>query len=216
VLAAVFLALPLYGFRKARVRTGGKAAFALYFVLVGASFAAVATALEPKVAFYLGGGAWSGPAAWATLLAVAAAGSLWGGAVARGRRWLPFVVVAAATLLCILAYDALIAATAGWPLWVRFYVAAVLVALVGFFLGSLAPMGLAAAAGREPATLPWCWAAYLFGFAFAAVAALPAATVVGYRIILAAAGLAVIAAWGAFVRAARSHLPPVAAEADAE
>ncbi len=214
VLAAVFLALPLYGFRKAQVRTGGKAAFALYFVLVGASFAALATALEPKVAFYLGGGAWSGPAAWATLLAVAAAGSLWGGAVARGRRWLPFVVVAAATQVCILAYDALIAATAGWPLWVRFYVAAVLVALVGFFLGSLAPMGLAAAAGREPATLPWCWAAYLFGFAFAALGALPAATVVGYRIILAAAGLAVIAAWGAFVRAARSHLPPVAAEGE--
>ena len=216
VLAAAFLALPLYGFRKRQVRTGGKAAFALYFILVGASFAALATALGPKVAFYLGGGAWSGPAARAALLAVAAAGSLWGGAVARGRRWLPFAVVAAATLLCILAYDALLAATAGWPLWVRFYVAAVLVALVGFFLGALAPMGLAAAAGREPATLPWCWAAYLFGFAFATVGALPAATVVGFRIILAAAGLTVVAAWGAFVRAARSHLPPVAAEADAE
>jgi hypothetical protein len=216
VLAAVFLLLPLYGFRKAEVRTGGKASFGLYFLLVGASFAALATALGPKVAFYLGGGAWSGPAAWATFLAVAAAGSLWGGAVARGRRWLPFVVVVAATLLCILAYDALMAASAGWPLWVRYYVAIVLVALVGFFLGALAPMGLAAAAGREPATMPWCWAAYMFGFALAALASLPAATIVGHRVILAAAGLLAVSAWVAFSRAARSSLPPVAAEADAE
>ena len=216
VIAVVFLSLPLFGFRKRQVRTGGKAAFALYFVLIGASFAALAAALGPKVAFYLGGGAWSGPAARTMLLAVAAAGSLWGGAVVRGRRWLPFAVVAAATLLCFIAYDAVFAATAGWPLWVRFYAAAILVALVGFFLGALAPMGLAAAAGREPATLPWCWAAYLFGFAFAAVGALPAVTVVGFRIILAAAALIVIVAWGAFVRAARSYLPPVAAEAEAK
>ncbi len=214
VLAAVFIALPGFGFEKGRVPTGGKAAFAAYFIAVGASFAALAAALGPKTAFYLGGGAWSGPAAFATLWLVAAAGSLWGGAVSRGRRWLPFVVVAAATLLAILAYDALFAATAGWPVWVRFYVAAVLVALVGFFLGALAPMGLAAAAGREPATLPWCWAAYLFGFAFAAAGSLPAATAVGFRVILAAAAVLVIAAWGAFVRAARSHLPPVVAEAE--
>jgi hypothetical protein len=216
VLAAVFIALPIFGFEKHRVATGGKAAFAAYFVVVGAAFAALATALGPKAAFYLGGGAWSGPAAFATLWLVAAAGSLWGGTVSRGRRWLPFVVVAAAALLAILAYDGLFAATAGWPVWVRFYVAAILVALVGFFLGALAPMGLAAAAGREPATLPWCWAAYLFGFAFAAAGALPAATAVGFRVILAAAALLVVAAWGAFVRAARSHLPPVGAEAEAK
>jgi hypothetical protein len=214
VLAAVFIALPLYAFKKRRVHTGGKAAFAAYFVVAGASFPALATALGPKAAFYLGGGAWSGPAALATFWLVAAAGSLWGGAVSRGRRWLPFVVVAAAALLAILAYDVLFAATAGWPVWVRFYVAAVLGAVVGFFLGALAPMGLAAAAGREPATLPWCWAAYLFGFAFAAAGALPAATVVGFRVILAAAALLVIAAWSAFVRAARSHLPPVGTEAE--
>lgn len=213
-LAVVFIALPLYGFKKRRVHTGGKAAFAAYFVVVGASFPALATALGPKAAFYLGGGAWSGPVVLATLWLVAAAGSLWGGAVSRGRRWLPFAVVAAATLIAVLAYDALFAATAGWPLWVRFYVAAGLVALVGFFLGALAPMGLAAAAGREPATLPWCWAAYLFGFSFAAAGALPAATVVGFRVILAAAALLVVAAWGAFVRAARSHLPPVSTEAE--
>jgi hypothetical protein len=48
------------------------------------------------------------------------------------------------------------------------------------------------------------------------VGALPAATVVGFRIILAAAAVIVIVAWGAFVRAARSHLPPVAAEAEAK
>jgi hypothetical protein len=215
VLAAVFIALPLYAFKKRRVATGGKAAFAAYFVVVGASFAALATALGPKAAFYLGGGAWSGPAALATLWLVAAAGSLWGGAVSRGRRWLPFVVVAAATLLAILAYDALFAATAGWPVWVRCYVAAVLVALVGFFLGALAPMGLAAAAGREPATLPWCWSAYLFGFAFVAAGAPAAATAFGFRVILGAAAVLVIAAWGAFVRAARSHLPPVSVEGEA-
>jgi hypothetical protein len=212
-LGFVFLLVPLHYFRKRSVRTGGKAGFALCFLFLGSAFATLATSLEPKVAFYLGGGAWSGAGARATLLAVAAAGSLLSGVVAR-RRWLPFVVVAAATLFYLAAYDALFALTGGWTFLVRFYVAVVLVALVGFFLGILAPVALAAAAGREPATLPWVWAAYVFGFVFADVGALMLAATAGFRVTVAAAFVLIVCGWGAFTWAARSQLPPVAAEAE--
>jgi|GEM_PF-2408991 len=214
LLAAAFLVVPVYGFKRGDVRTGGKAGFALYFLLAGAAFGALAASLGPKVAFYVGGGAWGGPASRAILLGVAAAGSLLGGAITRGRRWLPFVVVAAATLLCLLTCDAVLTSTSAWPLWVRFYAAILLVAGVGFFLGAFVPLGLGAAAGREPATLPWSWAAYVFGLAFAGVGAPLAATATGLRGVLAAALVLAMAAWGAFVWATRSHLPPVGAEAE--
>lgn len=212
-LGFVFLLVPVYYFRKRSVRTGGKAGFALCFLFLGSAFAALATSLEPKVAFYLGGGAWSGAGARAMLLGVAAAGSLLSGAVAR-RRWLPFAVVAAATLFYLAAYDALFALTGGWTFLVRFYLAMVLVALVGFFLGALAPVALAAAAGREPATLPWVWAAYVFGFVFADVGALMLAATAGFRVSAAAAFALIVCGWGAFTWAARSQLPPVAGEAE--
>ena len=212
-LGFVSLLVPLHYFRKRSVRAGGKAGFALCFLFLGSAFATLAASLEPKVAFYLGGGAWSGAAARATLLGVAAAGSLLSGVAAR-RRWLPFVVVAAATLFYLAAYDALFALTGGWTFLVRFYVAVVLVALVGFFLGVLAPVALATAAGREPATLPWVWAAYVFGFVFADVGALMLAATAGFRVTVAAAFALIVCGWGAFTWAARSQLPPVAAEAE--
>ncbi len=212
-LGFVFLLVPLHYFRKRSVRAGGKAGFALCFLFLGSAFATLATSLEPKVAFYLGGGAWSGAGARAMLLGVAAAGSLLSGAVAR-RRWLPFVVVAAATLFYLAAYDALFALTGGWTFLVRFYIAVVLVALVGYFLGVLAPVALATAAGREPATLPWVWAAYVFGFVFADVGALMLAATAGFRVTVAAAFALIVCGWGAFTWAARSQLPPVAAEAE--
>jgi hypothetical protein len=136
------------------------------------------------------------------------------GKIARRRRWLPFVMVAAATLLYMLAYDALFAATAGWAWLVRFYVAVALVALVGFFLGALAPVGLAAAAGRGPAMLPWLLSAYILAYVFGDVGSQLLAATAGFRVTVGVAFVLLIAGWVVFTRASRSHLPPVAEEAD--
>ncbi|HUU56170.1 MAG TPA: hypothetical protein VMW93_02405 [bacterium] len=215
ILAAVgFLLVSLIFFRRQKVRMGGKAGFGLYFLLVGAVFAVLAVSLKAKVAFYLGGGSWAGPAATAMLLGVAAAGSVLSGKIARRRRWLPFLLAAAAALLYLSAYDAVFAATAGWTWLVRFYAAVVLVALVGFFLGTLAPVGLATAAGRGPSMLPWVWAAYIFAYVFGDVGALLLASAAGFRLTVGAAFLLLVGAGGAFAWASRSHLPPVTAEVE--
>jgi len=212
--AAWFLLASLLFFRRQNVRVAGKGGFALYFLLVGAAFAVLATSLQAKVAFYLGGGSWGGPAALAMLLGVAAAGSALSGKIARRRRWLPFLLAAAAALLYLLAYDAVFAATAGWTWLVRFYAAVVLVAVVGFFLGTLAPVGLAAAAGRGPAMLPWVWAAYIFAYVFGDVGGMLLSSSGGFRLTVGVAFVLLVGAWGAFTRAARSSLPPVTAEAE--
>ena len=166
------------------------------------------------MAVSLGGGAGAGPAATAMLLGVAAAGSVLSGKIARRRRWLPFLLAAAAALLYLSAYDAVFAATAGWTWLVRFYAAVVLVALVGFFLGTLAPVGLATAAGRGPSMLPWVWAAYIFAYVFGDVGALLLASAAGFRLTVGAAFLLLVGAGGAFAWASRSHLPPVTAEVE--
>jgi hypothetical protein len=207
-VAVLFLAVPVYCFKKQCVRTGGKAGFAAYFILVGAALGALAVSLEPKVAFYLGGGAWSQPAAQACWLGVASAGSFFSARLARRRRWLPFVLLLGAVAAYFFVYEAIWAATAAWHLILRLYVAIVLVAGVGFLAGALAPLGLAAAAGREPATLPWAWAAYLFGFALASGVTLAAAPTAGFRLSIAAAFVILLGAWGALTWAVRSHLPP--------
>ncbi|MGD8719713.1 MAG: hypothetical protein PVH29_12940 [Candidatus Zixiibacteriota bacterium] len=214
VFGAALLLVTVFFFRKQKVTTGGKGAFALYFLVVGMAFAALATSFLSKVSFYLGGGSWSGPTAFAILAVVAAAGSMLSGKIARRRRWLPFVMVAAATLLYLFAFDALFAATAGWAWLVRFYVAVVLVALVGFFLGALAPVGLAAAAGRGPAMLPWLLSAYILAYVFGDVGSQLLAAAAGFRVTVGVAFVLLIAGWVVFTRASRSHLPPVAEEAD--
>jgi hypothetical protein len=214
LMAALFLGAALPSFRRHEVRTGGKAAFVVYFVLVGAAFAALAASLKVKVAFYLGGGSWGGPTAAAMFLAVAAAGGALSGKIARRRRWLPFFLAAAGALVYLLAYDAAFAATAGWTWLVRFYAAVVLVALVGFFLGMLAPAGLAAAAGRGPAMLPWVWATFVFAAAFGDVAGLLVASAAGFRLVAGASFVLLLGAWGAFTWAARSHLPPITPQAE--
>jgi len=207
-LAVIFLAVPLYCFKKQCVQTGGKAGFAVYFLLVGAALGTVAISLAPKVGFYLGGGAWSHPAAQACWLGVAAAGSFFSARLARRRRWLPFALLLVAVAAYFFVYEPIWAATAAWHWAVRLYLAVVLVAAVGFFAGALAPLGLAAAAGREPATLPWTWAAYLFGFALASGVTLTVAPMTGFRVTMAAAFVVVLGAWGALTWAIRSHLPP--------
>jgi hypothetical protein len=212
--AAGFLLSSLLFFRRQNVRMGGRGGFALYFLLVGAAFAVLAAPLQIKAALYLGGGSWGGPAALAMLLGVAAAGSALSGKIARRRRWLPFLLAAAAALLFLVAYDAVFAATAGWPWLVRFYAAVLLVAIVGFFLGTLAPVGLAAAAGRGPAMLPWVWAAYIFAYVFGDVGTMLLSSSRGFRLTVGVAFVLLVGAWGAFTRAARSSLPPVAAEAE--
>jgi hypothetical protein len=212
--AAGFLLVSLLFFRRQGVRMGGKTGFVLYFLLVGAAFAVLAASLEAKVAFYLGGGSWSGPAALAMLFGVAAAGSALSAKIARRRRWLPFLLAAAAALLYLSAYDALFAATGGWPWLVRFYAAVVFVAAVGFFLGTLAPVGLAAAAGRGLAIIPWVWAAYVFAYVFGDVGAMLLSSSEGFRLTVGVGFLLLIGAWGAFAQAARSSLPPVTAEAE--
>ncbi|UCH78492.1 MAG: hypothetical protein JSU81_00665 [Candidatus Coatesbacteria bacterium] len=211
-LAVIFLAVPVYCFKRQCVRTGGKTGFAAYFLLVGAALGTLAVSLEPKVAFYLGGGAWSPAAAQACWLGVAAAGSFFSARLARRRRWLPFVLLGAAVAAYFFVYEPIWAATAAWHWVLRLYLAVVLVAGVGFLAGTLAPVGLAAAAGREPATLPWAWAAYLFGFALASGVTLAAAPTAGFRLTIAAAFVILLGAWGALTWAIRSHLPPAPGE----
>ncbi len=215
-ITIIFLLIPLYYFKRRHVRAGGKAAFALYFLLFGLLFAAFTTSLRAKVAFYLGGGAWQEPAAAAIFFGVAAAGALLSGRLSARRRWLPFAATVGAAILYFALYDGLFAASAAWPVLVRLYAAVVLVGLVGFFAGALAPLGFVTAAGREPAILPWAWAALIFAYALGTVGTPLVAMAWGFRVTTVIAALLCVGAWAAFAWAGRSQLPPVADAGPAE
>jgi len=215
VVAAVFLALPLSALKKQSARGSGEAGFLLYYAALGAALAAVATSLVPKVAFYLGGGSWGAPVAWAFFLAAAAGGSALSVKLSRRRRWVPFLGAGIALALYLGAYDGVIASTLAWTPVVKIYLAAVMVALVAFFLGALVPLGFTVVAGREPLMLPWTWAVFTAAYAFGGVVAPAAAAAAGFRLTTLVALALVAGAWFALAWASHRELPPAPGEGTA-
>jgi len=202
-LSLVFLVAPLAAFRRRAVRTRGRGVFVLYFLLLGAGFMFVEIPLIQKFTLYLGHPVYAFAAALATLLGASGLGSLMGERLGGARRWLPFVVVAGLAVAYPAALDRVLGATLGWPLAARVALAAAALAPLGFFLGMPFPAGIRALGEREPALVPWAWAANGCASVVGPAAAVLMATSWGHNAVLAAAAVAYAGAFAAFNLALR-------------
>jgi len=211
LLSVVFVVVPLWLVKRRTVATGGKYAFAFYFLLLGVGFMFVEIPLIQKFTLYLGHPAYAFAVALATILGASSAGSLASGRSGKWRWWLPFAGAAALALLYPLLIDRLLAATLAWAWGVRVYITVALLAPIGFCLGMPFPLGISVLAGREPALIPWAWATNSCASVLGPLAAVLIAGSGGHNAVLALAAAAYGLAWLALRLAARTQLAAPAA-----
>ncbi len=210
VLSALFILVPVYFFRRRGIRPRRKWSFAAYFLLLGVGFMFIEIPLIQKFTLYLGHPVYAFAAALATLLASSGAGSLVSARLG-ARRWLPFVVVAGLAVLFPLVTDRLLAATLGWAFGARVFLVIAELVPLGFFLGMPFPVGISVVAGREPALIPWAWAANGCASVIGPAAAVLLAATEGHNAVLLAAAASYVLALVALYRFARAPAGPVPA-----
>lgn len=216
ILALVFILAPLGFLKKEAPRAGGKFPFAVYFILLGVAFMFVEIPLIQKFILYLGHPVYAFAASLATVLAASGLGSFVSGLrPGKWRWWLPFVAAAALAVFYALALDGILRATLGWAWGVRAYIAIVLLAPIGFFMGMPFPLGISVLAGRARAMIPWAWAANGSASVLGPAAAVLLAVTAGHNVVLVVAAALYLLAFAALRAAARASLPPPLPPADA-
>jgi len=171
----------------ARVTGRQFAAVLCYFAGLGVGFLMLEIYLIEKASHYLQDRTFAFGFVLATLLVFAGAGSwLAQRQGTRPQRGVVFAVlgVLAWIGLAVAGLDPLLAASAGWPLVVRFAVLLVVIAPLAVVLGMPMALGLGRFAGQSVALLPWAWAINGAG----SVIATPLANLVmvefGYKVLL--------------------------------
>ena len=158
-----------------------------YFAGLGVGFLMLEIYLIEKASHYLQDRTFAFGFVLAALLVFAGAGSWF--AQHQGTRPQRGVVLAVLGVLAwiglaVAGLDPLLAASAGWPLVLRFAVLLVVIAPLAVVLGMPMALGLGRFAGRSVALLPWAWAINGAG----SVIATPLANLVmvefGYKVLL--------------------------------
>lgn len=162
LLALAVAALPLFAPRSFSGIAGRQFVSVLcYFAGLGVGFLMLEIYLIEKATHYLHDRTLAFGFVLAAMLVFAGAGSwLSQSLAARPQRGvaLAVLVVLAWIGLAVLGLDRLMAATAGWPLVLRFLLLLIVIAPLAIALGMPMALGLGRFSGRNVAVLPWAWA----------------------------------------------------------
>jgi hypothetical protein len=189
----IFLPLVLTrGKKKTRDPAGVRGRVLAYFGLLGLGFLLVEIPLLQRFILFLGQPIYAFTAVIASILLFSGLGSL-----ASPRlpiRWtLPLLV--AAILLYPMGLSALFRTLLGAPLALRLLVTGLVLAPVGFLMGTAFPAGLAWLRARAPGLIPWAWAINGCTSVLASVLATMIALSAGFSWVLALGALAYVGAW---------------------
>jgi hypothetical protein len=157
VATVVCVYLPLGWHRPARGPATHR--FALFFAAIGIGYLALEIALLQRFGLFLGHPNLALSVVLAALLLFTGVGSLLSGATLarlRGLRFVAYAVAAVVLLEYLLALPRLERLFA-LPLGVRVGIVAVLVAPIGFLLGTFMPTGLDRLKAVSPDLAPWAW-----------------------------------------------------------
>ena len=162
VLGLAVASLPLFAPGSFTRMTGRQFASVLcYFAGLGVGFLVLEIYLIEKASHYLHDRTFAFGFVLAAMLVFAGAGSwLSQRLVAWPRRGVALAVlgVLAWIGLAVAGLDPLLAATAGWPLVLRFLLLLMVIAPLAVALGMPMALGLGRFTGRNVAVLPWAWA----------------------------------------------------------
>jgi hypothetical protein len=171
----------------ARVTGRQFTAVVCYFASLGVGFLMLEIYLIEKASHYLHDRTFAFGLVLAALLVFAGAGSwLAQRHATRPQRGVVLAVlgVLAWIGLAIAGLDPLLAASAGWPLVLRFAVLLAVIAPLGVVLGMPMALGLGRFAGQSVALLPWAWAINGAGSVIASPLANLVMVEFGYRVLL--------------------------------
>ncbi|MEC9375425.1 MAG: hypothetical protein VYA80_03520 [Pseudomonadota bacterium] len=188
LLALILILLPraVLG-TKAMAETGFVRSM-IYFICLGAGFMTLEIGFVQKFVLYLGHQSYAVTVVLATLLLSAGLGSgmagkyNWSNAATMRKRVVPSILIVGAIIL--LAFDAIAYSTAGLPIGARIIVSILILAPLGFALGIPFPSGLAVLTETAPRMVPWGIGINAFASVVASSSSLPAAMLLGYKILL--------------------------------
>jgi hypothetical protein len=188
VLGLAVAALPLFASGPfARVTGRQFTAVVCYFASLGVGFLMLEIYLIEKASHYLHDRTFAFGFVLAALLVFAGAGS-WLAQLQATRPQRGVVLAVLGVLAWIglagTGLDPLLAASAGWPLILRFAVLLAVIAPLGVVLGMPMALGLGRFAGKNVALLPWAWAINGAGSVIASPLANLVMVEFGYKVLL--------------------------------
>jgi spermidine synthase len=163
IAGGALILLPLFFFRRARVRAqGGLSAQEVlgtlfYFGSIGFAFMFLEMALLPKYILLLSHPIYSTAVVLGAVLVFAGCGSLTVRHVKSKSLWVAVTCVCAWVLVQAFLEERLFAWALGWTFGGRLALTVVMVGALSFFLGWPFPIGLREISGRFPSLVPWAW-----------------------------------------------------------
>ena len=208
VAASVVLILsPLMFLRREPTRPVFKARLALYFAALGLAFLFVEIAFIQKFILFLSHPIYSAAVVICAFLIFAGLGAGYAPHFARyclAKRWPPILVATTGIMLLavifVFALPPLLKALIAWPDLMKFAIAMVIIAPLGFLMGMPFPLGLAALADHAPGLIPWAWGINGCASVISAVLATVLAIHFGFSMVVVMAGGCYLVAGVAFVK----------------
>jgi hypothetical protein len=169
----------------------------LYFALLGVAFMLLEVSSIQRLVLFLGHPIYAATVVLTAFLLFAGLGSAAAPAVlSRWGTWTPFAGILVFAALAYVAQIWLLQHASGAALPLRAALACAVLAPLTFCMGMPFPAGLQRVASRRPAWIPWCWGVNGYLSVIAAAAAPLLALQLGFRGVLALAGLLyVFARW---------------------
>ncbi len=161
VMAILFVILPLGLGSRRRGLPRPSARLGAYFGLLGTAFMLVEIPIVQRLTVYLGRPVYSLAVVLFSLLIFSGLGSLWIGRRSDQGRPLRlgrlFPALAAFVLVHAIGIPSLLDKTLGWPLSARMITTVLLMAPLGFLMGTPFPTGLRWAGTRDRGVVSWLW-----------------------------------------------------------
>jgi hypothetical protein len=157
---AVILLLPRLLLGSRLPREAGVLRFLWYFIAIGAGYILIQVALVQKFVLFLGRPTYALTVIIFSMLVSSGLGSYFSPRlVADSEARLQAVLAAVAALVAMLAFavSPVVGAGVGWPLTVKFAIAALMIAPAGFLMGIPFPTGLRRLQQRHAPSVRWAW-----------------------------------------------------------
>ncbi len=170
--------------------------FLLYFLSIGIGYILIQVALIQKFVLFLGHPTYALTVIIFSMLVASSLGSYF------SKRAIPAVPLAVTALVAVLAFLAPVVteAGAGWPLALKFAVAAGLVTPAAFLMGMPFPSGLRLLEQMHPPSVRWAWSINAAASVLGSAGAIFLAIYLGLRATLLIGGLFYVAAYLAALR----------------